>query len=222
MRISKEGEAKDAAEHNLKKNNDNFSHDANKFNQSVQTAERDNYAMKAKLQDMLNQVTDMNNVKTHTASKLEHTSQDLEEAQRLYTLESDEQNRVIAALHQELKDLQDKLVNNNHKSSHLGSKNNELANNYNRIEAEQSENILRLKGEYERLKSDNNELHNKVSRLHKDVEQTKDDLEKSTYEKMQSRNNADQDLNNLGERLKEANHLNHQLDVEHKNAMKMS
>lgn len=39
---------------------------------------------------------------------------------------------------------------------------------------------------------------------------------------MQSRNNADQDLNNLGERLKEANHLNHQLDVEHKNAMKTS
>jgi hypothetical protein len=37
---------------------------------------------------------------------------------------------------------------------------------------------------------------------------------------MQARNNADQDLANIGDRLKEANHLNNQLDTEHKNAIK--
>lgn len=103
--------------------------------------------MKAKLQDMQNQVSDMSNAKTHISSKLDHTSQDLEEAQRHFTLESDEQNRVIAVLHQELKDLQDKMTNNNHKSSHLGNKVKELTNTQNRVESEQSENILRLKSE---------------------------------------------------------------------------
>jgi hypothetical protein len=78
--------------------------------------------MKAKLQDMQNQVTDMNNNKSHISSKLDITSQEAEEVQRNFTLESDEQNRVIGMLSQQLKDLQDKLVNNNHKGSHLSMK----------------------------------------------------------------------------------------------------
>jgi len=176
--------------------------------------------MKAKLQDMQNQVTDMNNNISHISSKLDITSQEAEEVQRNFTLESDEQNRVIGMLSQQLKDLQDKLVNNNHKGSHLSMKVKELTNTSHHVEGEQGENILRLKSEHESLKSDNNQLHNKVTTLHKDVDATKDELEKSTYSKMQARNNADQDLANIGDRLKEANHLNNQLDTEHKNAIK--
>jgi len=63
-------------------------------------------------------------------------------------------------------------------------------------------------------------MHNKTSKLQKDVEHTKDALEKSTYEKMQSRNSTDQDMSTIGDRIKESNHLNQQLDGELKSALR--
>lgn len=61
-------------------------------------------------------------------------------------------------------------------------------------------------------------MHFKVSKFTKEVDQTKVALEKSTYEKMQAGNQMDQTIANIGDRLKEANHLNKQLDGELKNA----
>lgn len=180
LRIVKESEAKEAAEQNFRKNTDNFNQDAHKFNLSVQSAEKDNHTMKTKLQDMLKQVNDYSNAKTQTAGRLEHTSQELDEATRHFTLESDEQNRRIAVLHAELKDLQDKINNNNHKGSLLGTKIKDLSETQYRVESEQSENILKLKNEHERLKTENNDMHHKVSKYTKDVEQAKVALDKST------------------------------------------
>jgi len=82
--------------------------------------------MKNKLQDMLGHVNEMSNVKTQISGNLDHCQQQLEEAQRHFTLESDEQNRKISVLHQELKDLQEKMNNNNHQGSHLSSKVKEI------------------------------------------------------------------------------------------------
>lgn len=167
---------------------------------------------------MLKQVSEYSNAKTQTAGNLEHNNNELEELQRHFTLESDEQNRRIGVLHQELKELQDKININNHKGSLMGNKYKELSETQQRVESEQSENILKLKSEHERLKTENNDFHFKVSKFTKEVEQTKVALEKSTYEKMQAGNQMDQTIANIGDRLKEANHLNKQLDGELKNA----
>lgn len=218
LRIVKESEAKEAAEQNQRKNTDNFSQDAHKFNLSVQGAEKDNHTMKLKLQEMVQHVNDSSNNKTHTNSRLEQTNQELDEATRHFTLESDEQNRRIGVLHQELKELQDKINNNNHKGSLMGNKIKDLSETQYRVESEQSESILKLKNEHERLKTENNDIHFKVSKQTKEVEQTKVALDKSTQEKMQAGNQMDQTLANINERLKESTHLNKQLDGELKNA----
>lgn len=83
--------------------------------------------MKSKLQEMLKQVSEYSNAKTQTAGNLEHNNNELEELQRHFTLESDEQNRRIGVLHQELKELQDKININNHKGSLMGNKYKELS-----------------------------------------------------------------------------------------------
>jgi len=131
---------------------------------SVQGAEKDNHTMKLKLQEMVQHVNDSSNNKTHTNSRLDQTNQELDEATRHFTLESDEQNRRIGVLHQELKELQDKINNNNHKGSLMGNKIKDLSETQYRVESEQSESILKLKNEHERLKTENNDIHFKVSK----------------------------------------------------------
>lgn len=113
---------------------------------------------------MVQHVNDSSNNKTHTNSRLEQTNQELDEATRHFTLESDEQNRRIGVLHQELKELQDKINNNNHKGSLMGNKIKDLSETQYRVESEQSESILKLKNEHERLKTENNDIHFKVSK----------------------------------------------------------
>lgn len=130
----------------------------------MQSAEKDNHTMKLKLQEMVQHVNDSSNNKTHTNSRLEQTNQELDEATRHFTLESDEQNRRIGVLHQELKELQDKINNNNHKGSLMGNKIKDLSETQYRVESEQSESILKLKNEHERLKTENNDIHFKVSK----------------------------------------------------------
>jgi methyl-accepting chemotaxis protein len=130
----------------------------------VQSAEKDNHTMKLKLQEMVQHVNDSSNNKTHTNSRLDQTNQELDEATRHFTLESDEQNRRIGVLHQELKELQDKINNNNHKGSLMGNKIKDLSETQYRVESEQSESILKLKNEHERLKTENNDIHFKVSK----------------------------------------------------------
>lgn len=130
----------------------------------MQSAEKDNHTMKLKLQEMVQHVNDSSNNKTHTNSRLDQTNQELDEATRHFTLESDEQNRRIGVLHQELKELQDKINNNNHKGSLMGNKIKDLSETQYRVESEQSESILKLKNEHERLKTENNDIHFKVSK----------------------------------------------------------
>jgi len=51
MRLSKEGDARKQAEDNLRKNNERFSTDQQKFNYSLQNSSKDHDQMIQKLQD---------------------------------------------------------------------------------------------------------------------------------------------------------------------------
>lgn len=214
----KEGEAKEAVENKLRKNAEHFSQDAQKFDTAVKSAEKDNQTMKTKLQEMVKALNELSNNKIQIAGKLDQRHQEFEEVQRLFTLESDEQNKHISGLHEELKDLQDKINKYSHKGDLLGNKYKELNETQYKVEAEQAESILKLKSEHERLKSEHNDLHFKVAKFTKEVEHTNVALEKSSHEKMQAGDHMDQTLANISDRLKDANQLNKQLDAELNNA----
>jgi len=78
--------------------------------------------MKSQLHEMVKNVNELNNVKTTIAGKLDQRDQEHEEALRQFTIENDEQNKLITELHQELKDLQDKLNRQNQKGNLISSK----------------------------------------------------------------------------------------------------
>jgi len=78
--------------------------------------------MKSQLHEMVKNVNELNNVKTTIAGKLDQRDQEHEEALRQFAIENDEQNKLITELHQELKDLQDKLNRQNQKGNLISSK----------------------------------------------------------------------------------------------------
>lgn len=61
---------------------------------------------------------------------LDQKQQEVEEDQRQFSLEADEQNKRINVLHNEVKELQEYINNNNHKGNNMNNKNNELAEHH--------------------------------------------------------------------------------------------
>jgi len=157
LRITKEGESKDNAELNLKKIHENYNNDATKVKQTVQSADKDNHILKTKLQDMLRQLNELNGIKTQTSGMLDLKLQEIEEDQRQFNFESEEQNQRIAVLHTEVKELQEVIINDNHKGSNLNHKIKELTENHSLVQGEQAEKMFKLKSEHERLKGENYE-----------------------------------------------------------------
>lgn len=155
LRITKEGESKDNAELNLKKIHESYNNDATKVKQTVQSADKDNHILKTKLQDMLRQLNELNAIKTQTSGVLDLKLQEIEEDQRQFNFESEEQNQRIAVLHTEVKELQDVIINDNHRGSNLNHKIKELTENHSLVQGEQAEKMFKLKSEHERLKGEN-------------------------------------------------------------------
>ena len=78
--------------------------------------------MKSQLQEMVKYIDELNNIKTTIAGKLDQRDKEHEEALKQFTIENDEQNKLIKELHQKLKDLQDKLNRQNQKGHPISSK----------------------------------------------------------------------------------------------------
>lgn len=118
--------------------------------------------------------------KNNTQAKLEQTNRDLEECLKRYSLDNDDKNRRINALHQELKELQDRINDTGAKNLFLSGKVNEVGNNLDKTHHEQNDVINRLKNEHDKLIGENNELHNRLSFLTKEVDMAKSVLERNS------------------------------------------
>jgi len=73
-------------------------------------------------------------------------------------------------LHQEVKNLQDKLNESNVKAAMFEGKNHDVTSNYDRTQGTNSDNISRMKVEFERLSGENVDLLGKISRSSNELE----------------------------------------------------
>ena len=108
-------------------------------------------------------MSDSQHNKYNTQSQLDLTTQDLEEFLKRSAADNDEKSRRINSLQAELKELQDRINDTGAKNLFLTGKVSDLGSTYERTHHEQSDNILRLKSDYDKLQADNNELHNKLN-----------------------------------------------------------
>jgi ABC-type phosphate transport system auxiliary subunit len=139
IQISKVTEAKDNTENALRKNNENFSHDTQKFSTSLKNSERENEFLKNKLTDNEKEVYNANIERTNLESRLNQNQNELDDQNRNYTLENEDKLKRISLLHAELKELQERVDHQNVSNSLLDSKNKDLDHNYCRISTEQVE-----------------------------------------------------------------------------------
>lgn len=79
-----------------------------------------------------------------------------------------------------MKELQDRINDTGAKNLFLQGKVTDIGSNLDRTHKEQTDNIHRLKGEYDKLTVDNNELHNRLSYLTKEVDMSKSVLERNS------------------------------------------
>jgi len=119
-------------------------------------------------------------IKNNTQYKLDQTQHDLDECLKRYTLDNDDKNRRINALHQELKELQDRINDTGAKNQLLSGKVNEIGNNLDITHHEQTDNINRLKIEHDKFVGENNDLHNRLSYLTKEVDIARSTLERNS------------------------------------------
>jgi chromosome segregation ATPase len=176
--------------------------------------------LQIKLVETEKTVSDSQLNKYNTQSKLDQTTQDLEEFVKRSNAENEEKNRRINSLHIELKELQDRINDTGAKNLFLNGKVTDIGANYDRTNHEQAGSIDRLKGEYDKLHSDNNDLLNRLNYLTKEVEQSRGNLERNAYDNQQQRNAQDHDLARLNEQINETNVINNNLDGELKMAFR--
>lgn len=176
--------------------------------------------MQIKLVETEKTVSDSQLNKYNTQSKLDQTTQDLEEFVKRSNAENEEKNRRINSLHIELKELQDRINDTGAKNLFLNGKVTDIGVNYDRTNHEQAGSIDRLKGEYDKLHGDNNDLLNRLNYLTKEVEQSRGNLERNAYDNQQHRNAQDHDLARLNEQINETNVINNNLDGELKMAFR--
>ena len=176
--------------------------------------------MQIKLVETEKTVSDSQLNKYNTQSKLDQTTQDLEEFIKRSNAENEEKNRRINSLHIELKELQDRINDTGAKNMFLNGKVTDIGVNYDRTNHEQAGSIDRLKGEYDKLHGDNNDLLNRLNYLTKEVEQSRGNLERNAYDNQQHRNAQDHDLARLNEQINETNVINNNLDGELKMAFR--
>jgi len=176
--------------------------------------------LQIKLVETEKTVSDSQLNKYNTQSKLDQTTQDLEEFVKRSNAENEEKNRRINSLHIELKELQDRINDTGAKNLFLNGKVTDIGVNYDRTNHEQAGSIDRLKGEYDKLHGDNNDLLNRLNYLTKEVEQSRGNLERNAYDNQQHRNAQDHDLARLNEQINETNVINNNLDGELKMAFR--
>jgi len=146
--------------------------------------------------------------------RLQNKNQELEESRKRYSEENEDKARRIGHLHAELKELQERLNEQNIKNSLLESKNQDLLNNFDRVAQENSENISRLKIENERLSGENNTLFARISKLSTDLSSASVSFDKQQHEHHYTSSKQEQDLDLYNSKLRDGNLRNNNLDGE--------
>lgn len=145
MRITKEGESRQNAENALRKNNENFSNDAQKFSYTLNNVSKEHETLNLKLQENDRNLEKSAQQRQDLQAQLDMKTHELDDLRMKYSLELEEKNKRISLLHQELKDLQERVNEQNVKRSLLESKNRDLSENYDRISVETSDTLNKLK-----------------------------------------------------------------------------
>lgn len=117
-------------------------------------------------------------------------------------------------LHTELKELQDRVNDQNVRNSMVDSKNADLCENYDRVLNENNENIFRLKKENERLGIENRDLLNKTSDLHKELDHFHQNLDEQTKTLSYQRGKAEQEIHETKERISISQNRNAEFENE--------
>lgn len=174
MRIAKEGEARSNAETSLRKNNERFSTDTQKFSYSLRNCSKENEELATKLEQTDAALHGTTNEKRDLEAQLEQRAAELEDLRKRHGIENEEKNRRISMLHQELRELQERVNEQGVRGNMLEAKNKDLGINYDRSNAEGGENVARLRSENERLQNENKDLISRTHKLGKDVEASRD------------------------------------------------
>lgn len=152
--------------------------------------------------------------------RLQAKTSELEDSRRKLADENEDKNRRIGHLHAELKELQDRLNDQNVKNSLLDSKTQDMLGNYERVSNENNDNISRLKIENDRLTGENVDLLSKISKISNELDSFRVGDEKNQYQNNFNRSKIEGDLEALENRLRDASGANNNLDIELKRACK--
>jgi len=164
----------------------------------------DNESLAIKLQDNDKELYKANMFKREVEMQLQSRNDELEDAKRRFNDDNDEKNSRINQLHQEVKNLQDKLNDNNIKCAMVEGKNHDISGNYERTVSQTTDNINRLKIEYERLTGENSELLAKISRTSNELENNRIKLDKQKYEDNFELQKVQQDIEEYQNRIRNA------------------
>lgn len=129
LRLTKEGESKLNTEDALRKNNDRFTTDTEKYSSSLKNVSKDHETLTTKLSDTEKNVYNETVFKKELESKLHSKTLELEDARRKFSDENEEKSRKIGHLNTELKTLQERFNDQNVKNSLLDSKNQDFQSN---------------------------------------------------------------------------------------------
>ena len=110
--------------------------------------------------------------------RLSNKTQELEDSRKRFEREQEDKNKRINALHQEIKELQDRLSDNNTRNSVLESKNKDLVSSFERMTTDNRDCINKYRSENEKLNAHNMDLISKASKLNNELEALRNQSDK--------------------------------------------
>jgi len=109
--------------------------------------------------------------------QLKTLTETLELNRKAFSEQNEEKKRRISMLHAEMKELQDRVNEQNAKNAYIDSKNQELNQDLNKVVEENEGVIQRLKKDNEKLRLENKDLDNRTTNLRNEVDGFKVHLE---------------------------------------------
>jgi len=131
---------------------------------------KDNEALAQKLQEAEKNLYYINLEKKELELRLNNKAQELDDARKRFEREQEDKNKRINGLHQEIKELQDKLADNNSRNNLLDGKNKDLVNSFERMTTENRDCINKYRSENEKLNHQNMDLISKASKLSNELD----------------------------------------------------
>lgn len=131
---------------------------------------KDNEALAQKLQEAEKNLYYINLEKKELELRLNNKAQELDDARKRFEREQEDKNKRINGLHQEIKELQDKLADNNSRNNLLDGKNKDLVSSFERMTTENRDCINKYRSENEKLNHQNMDLISKASKLSNELD----------------------------------------------------